>query len=744
VASWSTLSLKFDPLAPLKPPLQAVLVLLEVVEAILEALLAIIKAFLLDFGNPLKALIALLLAAIRAIINQLKATGFSILIVHPDFSRQDFAQILASASGSYPKFESKVVSKFYDSSDVFRPQYPPGSAVAMLVFYIGTDSPGDLITQLFALLRLINTPAVLSALPAPVSVKVNPVRKSGSPVANFAGLFDSKETLNDQLVVEWQMPTNPGGSGAFGFVNAMVSFYNSFRFPNFIVERSETPQGELVKSEVNTPVAGKQIKQITTKYKLASPETKVSVKEPNGTIYRNFKKKIKVSGADLAEGAFIGTYRYIDKDGLEPGKPYFYRVRAYFGDATEYLGCVSEDDIIGNSNVVPKNNGQPIIKYGSNGVVMGPVSEVKRGFVPNLPHGSFDFNPYEAVNDAVKAGLLLNFDLPAPPDDSGGDTGIEQRTGWGTLVAAGGQMGPIKSAFKTSDKLVDNFLFKSTSRRLSNSSLTSLLSQKRLLKMLAQQWNDGVEATIDKILGPRGSPEPKAGAAKTLGLPADRTGASVTWTLLGIVGGITPESESKIQSYLLEEKDYQNGQASLKGPYPLGPFTDPKGKEVGVSAEERRKLGEFLRSALISLSGETSYLAWYSVTVGDLFPAFIPFIYDIEQFILALLKALQTALQAIEDIILTIIRKIQALEQIVESIISLIDLLNINVRVSVFATVSTNGSADSLAQALQDPEDKPATSPFGLHSGLVMTFGGPGEGFIAAFKALAFILTLPL
>jgi hypothetical protein len=738
MASWNTLSLKFDPLAPLKPPLQAVLVILEVVEAILEALLAIIKAFLLDFGNPLKALIALLLAAIRAIINQLKATGFSILVVHPDFSRQDFAQILLSASGSYPRFESKVVSKFYDSSDVFRPQYPPGSSVAMFVFYIGTDSPGDLITQLFALLRLINTPAVLSALPAPVSVKVNPVRKSGSPVANFAGLFDSKETLNDQLVVEWQMPTNPGGSGAFGFVNAMTSFYNSFRFPNFIVERSETPQGELVQSEVNTPVAGKQIKQITTKYKLASPETKVSVKEPNGTVYRNFKKKIKVSGADLAEGAFVGTYRYIDKDGLKPGTPYYYRVRAYFGDATEYLGCEDANAIIGNSNVVPKNNGQPLIKYGNN-VVMGPVSEVRRGFVPNLPTGSFSFNPYESVNDAVKAGLLLNFDLPAPPDDSGGDTGIEQRTGWGVLAAAGGQMGPIKSAFKTSDKLYDNFLFKSTARRLSNSSLTSLLSQKRLLKQLGQQWNDGVEATVNKVLGPKGEKVSPVGART----PSDRTGAEFTWTLLGIVGGVTPESESKIQSYLLEEADYKDGQSKLAGPYPLGPFKDPKGNEVGVSAEERRKLGEFIRSALISLSGETSYLAWYSVTVGDLFPAFIPFIYDIEQFILALLKALQSALQAIEDIILTIIRKIQALEQIVESIIALIDLLNVSVRVAVFATASTNGSADSLAQALQESENKPASSPFGLHSGLVMTFGGPGEGFIAAFKALAFILTLP-
>lgn len=735
MASWNTLSLKFDPLAPLKPPLQAVLTVLEVIEAVLEALLAIIKAFLLDLLNPLKAIIALLLAAIRAIINQLKATGFAILVIHPDFSRQDFAQVLLSASGSYPRFESKVVSKFYDSSDVFRPQYPPGSSVAMLVFYIGTDSPGDLLTQLFALLRLINTPAVLSALPAPVNVKVNPVRKSGDPIANFAGLFD-KDLLQDSLVVEWQMPSNPGGAGALGFVNSMVSFYNSFRFPNFIIERSETPQGETVEQEVNTAVAGKGIKAITTKYKIASANTKVVVKEPNGTTYRNFKKKIKVGTSDLVAGAFTSTYRYIDKDGLEPGTPYFYRVRAYFGDPSAYISSTDADSVRNDKTIVPSNVGQPIIKYG-NGVVMGPVSQVVRGFAPK-PVG-FDFNPYEAINYAVQAGLLLNFDLPAPPDDSGGDTEIEQRTGWGTLAAAGGQIGPIKSAFKTSDKLRKNFLFKSTARRLANSSLTSLLSQQRLMKMLAAQWNDGVAATVEKVLGAK----TEAGSIEAgLGLSDDRRGAPFTWTLIGIVGGITTESNSKIQSYLVEEQGYKDGQKNLPGPYPLGPFTF-EGQEAGVTGEDRRKLSEFLRSALISLSGETSYLSWYSVTVGDLFPAFIPFIYDIEQFILALLKALESALKAIEDIILTLIRKIQALQQIVESIIALIDLLNINVRVSVFATASSNGSADSLVQALQDSEDKPASSPFGLHSGMVMTFGGPGEGFVAAFKALAFILTLP-
>ncbi|MGH7487929.1 MAG: amino acid ABC transporter permease, partial [bacterium] len=55
-------------------------------------------------------------------------------------------------------------------------------------------------------------------------------------------------------------------------------------------------------------------------------------------------------------------------------------------------------NIIKNTAIVPRNNGQPIIKYGNN-VVMGPVSQVVRGFCPNLPDGGFGFNPYDAVND---------------------------------------------------------------------------------------------------------------------------------------------------------------------------------------------------------------------------------------------------------------------------------------------------------------------------------------------------------
>ena len=145
---------------------------------------------------------------------------------------------------------------------------------------------------------------------------------------------------------------------------------------------------------------------------------------------------------------------------------------------------------------------------------------------------------------------------------------------------------------------------------------------------------------------------------------------------------------------------------------------------------------------MISLSGNTSYLSWYSVTLNDLFPQFSSFIFDLEQFLEALLSALNSALQFIEDIILTLITKIQQLEQILQSILALINLLNVNVRVAVLGVISSNGSVDSLVDSLRSSVNKPATSPYGLHSGLVAVCGGPGAGSLAALKAIEFVLTL--
>ncbi len=761
MANWQSITVKFDIFEPLRPPLESALQALEAVEAILEAILALLKPFFLDLINPLRALMALLLAAVRALINQIRSTGFSVLLVHPDFSQPDFSGVLYSVSGAYPAFESKVVGKFYDTSDEFRPQFPPGSSVAMLVLYVGADSPGDLMGLLFSLLALIKHPINLSGLPAPSELKVLPVNQSGDAVSQFRQLFEPG--LKQALQLEWRMPQSASGMASQGFSGQAVSLYNQFRFPNFVIERTGpfpqdsdpqlSPQGETVLIPVSSQTVGKGVVDgVLARYDAPALGSLSVLREEDGSVYKHFPTKIPIQfGADgkatagvtqgssasalsqtasLVGGIATGKYRYLDEDpSLLPSKTYYYRVRSFFGDASDYVAATVGSLTASGSPLVFVNGNQRVLRV-SPKMNLGRPSPIVRGFVPRVlkdeSGNSLAFNAYSDVFAAVQAGLLLNFDMPSTfPPGSGIQNTVfrnEQRTGWGTLGMVGGQVGALKSAYPRSEQLRTSVVFKATSRRLANKVATVLVDTPQLVDMLASQWTDTVKDVVNRLV-----------PSKTNDLSDQET-----WAFVGVIGGVTDEVAQRMEAYLAQEDVYQDG-APLNGPVPLAPLTGAS----YVTVEEREALAGFLRSALSTVSTQTSYLSWYSLTVGDLFPALIPFMFDFEQFLKSLLKAFESALQEIADIVETLLQKVRALAQILQTLDEILRILNVNVTVSVLVSGATNGSADSLVQDLINSEDKPGSSPFGLHSGIVMAFGGPGEGSVAALGALKFILGLP-
>ncbi len=721
-ATWTTVSFNFAAFDPLKEPLKGLLIGLETLSSILEALLDFIKVFLIDVTNPIKAVIALLLAAIRAIINQITAAGFAVLLVHPDFSRPDFAGVLNSVSGSYSSFESKVVGKFFDASDAFRPQYPPGSSVAMIVLYIGAEDPGSLFTQIFALLQLLKHPINL-ALPAPVAPQVLPVLKSGSAISQFKDLFNSD--LDKALVVQWRMPQAASGQDISGVLNQSISIYNSYRFPSFIVERigpfpansgspEPSPTGELVQVDAASPTLGPSIDRVTKRYNFPQVQTKITVREENGNVYRDFPNKFAVDSGAEAQGDIEGTYRYLDNDpNLIAGKAYYYRIRAYFGNPQAYLALKGAASVAASKSILRRSNNNIFLRFPPS-FTLGPPSRVVSGFVPRPSPQNAAFNAYQDLFDAIRAGILLNFELPtAGPKDS--VFRQQQKTGWGTLGQIGGQIGPLKAAATNSADLITNVLFTSTVRRLANPILTTLSNTPELSDLLIGKWTGGVAKTVSTLLDPN---------------------SKVTWKFVGVVNGITTANQAKIEAYLALEDSYVEGHP-FNGPYPVTGAIS-----TSISAQDRLDLADFLRTALSVVSAQTSYLAWYSMTLGDLFPAFIPYMFDFEQFILAMLKAVESALSEITDIIETVLQKVKALEQLLQTILDILDLLDVKISLGVLASSSTNGSASSLAQDIITSQNKPSDSPSGLHSGLVLTFGGPGQGTVAAFSALKFILTI--
>jgi len=777
MSEWQTITFKFDIFDPLRPPLETALSALEVIEAILEALLDLIRPFMLDLLNPLRALIAALLAALRALINQIRSTGVAVLLVHPDFSQPDFSGVLNSVSGAYPGFESKVVSKFYDTSDIFRPQYPPGSSVAMLIFYIGADSPGDLLGLLFALLALIKHPIRLSGLPAPVGLKVLPVKQGGDAISQFRNLFDSD--LNQALSLEWRMPQSPAGMGAAGFAGQIVAFYNAFRFPNFVIERhGPFPQdegdsqldsrGEVLRIQTNSNNLGNVVDSTVSKYGFPRVNSLIPVREEDGTVHRifNSKRAIQFGGSGEAKdgepigsptsalaadtalitGIATGTYRYLDEDEkLVPGRTYYYRVRAFFGDATDYLGLTQPDGVLASQVGLARSGNFQVLKT-SPKLTLGKPSRVVKGFVPRkVDVGAQAFNAYQNIYDAIRAGLLLNFDLPPANAD---DTTFrqEQKTGWGTLGMLGGQIAVAKASVASfnsestqelirtrlefaggsatlaqSSQLLDDVIFNATARRLANSVVDKLFDNSTFVNLLADQWSQGVNEIVQGILTEKQS-----------------------WFLLAVVGGMTPESNAQIETYLSLEEQLVNSDGTFAaGEIMVSPLPIQGGSPPAILVQERLDLANFLRTALSTVSSQTGYLSWYSVTVGDLFPPLTPFLFDFEDFLSSLLKAVESALKEIADIIETLLQKIRALKQMLETILALLDLLEISISVSVLSMSTTNGSAETLVQALITSDSKPGDSPYGLHSGMVLTAGGPGQGFIAALEAIKFILTIP-
>lgn len=659
------------------------------------------------------------------------------LLVYPDFSRQDIAAILASVSGSYPGFERKLIYKFNDTSDVFRPSYTAGSNVAMAIFYIGTDSPGDLLSQVFALLRFIRHPVILTSLPAPIDLKVRPVLKSDDALAQgglilekFKDFFDAD--FEKSLSLEWRMPMAPAAGNAPGFVNSIVSFYNSFRFPNFVIERSELPTGEIVEVDINTPSTGKILSGPLERFNLQKPVSKAIVKEPDEvTTYRHFSNRSEVGTAQVVRGNLNGTYRFIDTSPeLEMGKAYYYRVRAFFGKPTNWLTSTPGDMQQPGNQFIRFNGTKASVYYGDN-VVMGRASAITRGVVPRKVASGL--NLYKDIFNAVMAGVLLNFELPAAASSDSPFT-KEQKTGWGSLSMLGGMIAPYKAVLDNSDDIKNSLFVKAAVRHVVNQVITNLYVNTRMTAYLNQQWADGVQETVSRLIDP---------VTAQSGVSTNIIWKFPKYTLGDVVSGFTQSALDRINAYLALEASYTDGMADLSGPYPTGVFKIVQ-VPVQVTVEQREALAQFIGTALSALSTTTSYLHWYSVTLGDLFPAFLPFIYDFEQFILALLKALESALKEIRAIIETLLQKIKQLEQILEQILAIIDLLNINVKVSVLGTSSSNGSVDSLVETIQTAEQKPTNSPFGLHSGIVLTAGGPGQGSTQAIKALAFVLGIKI
>ena len=189
-ASWSnsTFDLGNQPwLKDSQKLVEKVLVFLEKSEAILEAVLDLIKVAAAAYLNPIKALISVLLATIRLVINQLRAMGLYLLPVIPDFTG-DWQNSLTSISGGFNNFESKIVAKLIDRKDPSYPAMVGPNLGFCLIFSVGAASASDLLNAIFGIISLFSQDfwsKWWNVMPPTVDLKARPALVTGANDINI-------------------------------------------------------------------------------------------------------------------------------------------------------------------------------------------------------------------------------------------------------------------------------------------------------------------------------------------------------------------------------------------------------------------------------------------------------------------------------------------------------------------------------------------------------------------------------
>jgi len=671
MAEWKTFKITVpggDIFEDVRSLLETLLVYLEVLKAILDT----VKSFLVDFGNPIAALVQALIALIESLFNALKQTGLYALYDLPPPEDVNFTGFV----GGYNGFVSRWVGSLYDTKDPNRPQPIPGANQSgYVLFYLEDTNINSLIDKIKALLKFFGGEFRLPRYAAPVGVRVFPVNDKRDPILSASAVFQSKPTA---LVLEWGSPSDI----AVPVTNAASLLMNTGREfvpPKFLIERSE--------GSASPPVY--QILSLTSFQKKGNPVyTTVPVRETTTRepflLFQNATTvKPGENTATFLSGA-TGTYRFIDTS-VEPNKTYHYRVRAYSGELT-----VSPDGTIpfGTPTRSPNSDSSDYtLDYPGVGLILGNPSSVVTGRLPSTPE---DYNVVGTLESLFLTLFAFNFhrnpDPDATFDTSGRNTGVT-----GPAQIGRGSITPIlantvteeMSPYATfSPSPVDGSFPTLPWEKATVQSRTRVLANTVASAMLA---NPGTAQQFRSLmLGP---------------LPFTPI---VSYGLL--------QNTVNIQN-IVEAIPIQSKDATQFGITPqivnetyLRAFAD------GNTRMNLLRVFQFIRS--FTLGGKSP--DWFSIALlRDVIPWSGQILYELLNKIQALVDAFNGTMAEIRSFIEMIERKIQTLENFVRFIIGILDAIeSLSISARVLFVDAGNGGIPAWIGALNSAEgDKPSAGP---------------------------------
>jgi hypothetical protein len=698
VADWKALEIQV-PGKDLVEPVRGVLETLGVFLELLKTLLQTIELFLVDFGNPIRALVNVLLGLIKDLFASLKQTGLYFYADVPD-PRDD--PNFHRFAGGYQAFTQRFIGSLFDSRDPFRPQPVPGvSKSGFLLIVADAESVFGMLRLLKILLRFFGREFTSPQYRPPANVKVqlagnvsSTASEAVDPILQIRAAFGSPLK---GLVVEWGRPGNVASPDP-GFGSLVRQTGAEFIPPKFLIEKTSRPGGpEVLVKETTTTFEDRRGRNV---------KRKVRVRDEYGDLFRTFERYYVLDTLTDVRLGFgqRGTFRFVDQE-VDPDKTYSYRIRAFSGsldvrpDGTLPLGEPEREP----------SNGEFVLRWPasdpSDPPVLGRPSAIFTGRVPTIPK---NFNVLDALENLFLVAFSLGFHLPL---DAGAtfdpQTGLPTEStspiqvGRGSLTDVGGILSslipdppPLANVQALADPVDGTFpdvywsepLVRIQARRLAQAVGGAFLEQSSMLEPFRALMQGPLRQAIAPPSGTYldGVTTPETLLANFLTLPA----------------GFPKTYDSKVYA------TYQFG------------FFDPA-LRLDVLAVVR-----FVKS--FTLGGTPP--DWQSVSLlRDIVPWTGQLLYEMLARIDALAAAFKSISAEMEAYIDALVAKIEALERFLEFLIQILNFLDaFEAGFYLLKVPSVDGGIPEWIDQIQNAGgDKPASGPGGYTGGVALAWSAP-------------------
>jgi len=717
MSNWEALQIKIpgqDLMEDVRSSLEALVTFMEVIKALLET----ISLFLIDFGNPIRAIVQALLTLIQELFNSLKQTGlFGLFDVpnptqDPNFDRY---------KGGYQAFVERFKASLFDSKDPFRPQPATGQTLSGFVLIVAdAETVVGMLRLIKILLRFFGKELLSAQYSAPANVRIFPagtipssVSGSGSVAggttnqSNFDPILQVASVFGANLkgfAIEWSLATNQYPPDP-GFNDLLASVSSELIPQSWLIEKTSNSGGPITRTwDAETNFEDKKGKAI---------KRTIPIRDENGDYFRVFEKYIVIDPT-TSTSTFIlgqlGKFRYLDSL-VDKDKTYYYRIRAFSGSL-----AVTVNNTIDLPTPEKKGDtGEYIQRWPSsdpnNPVVMGRPSGIVTCRLPNIPA---NFDVITVLEDTFKMAFALGFHNPLDPtatfDANGRPTGSTPSTkvGQGSLMNLGGALSDIIPTVLSSiqknpvteeyPNVVQNYLsVKFQAARLAQTVGASLLENSAMLNPMRDLYQGAIPLPIPSVGNFKGS----------------NSTIEQMVTAFNLIPDDFPSSS--------EPAVYTTSNAAFK--------------DVNTRLNLLQVV-TFIKS--FTLGGTPP--DWVSISLlRDIVPWSGQFIYDLLNRIDALLDAFKSAIDEIKAFIDTVVRKIDILERFIKYLIEILNYLDSFSAGFYFLSVpSTAGGIPGWISAIDKAGGiKPPSGPGGYSAGVALAYAGTNvDAFAAAFSLI--------